>query len=103
MGGQMEAMQERFKASAKASGGHMSLEDVMEASGGTLSKAVGRQYMQQDKWAEAKRMAQLHPERVKLHRAGEAKALLRHKKSVPKAVAADSEAGKFGLVPGRDY
>lgn len=105
--GQMEAMQERFKASAKASGGHMSLEDVMEASGGELGKAVGRQYIQQDKWAKAKRMALLHPEQVKLHRAGEAKALLRHKvaaKKSSKAAAADeAEAGKFGLVPGRDY
>merc|ERR1719409_268020 len=32
--GQLEAMQEQAKARAEASGGHMSLEDVMEASGG---------------------------------------------------------------------
>jgi len=63
--GQLEAMQEQAKA--RASGGHMSLEDVMIGAGGSFKKAVARQKKQENKWEAARRMALIHPEKVKLH------------------------------------
>lgn len=65
--GQLEAIQEQAKARAKAQNGHMSLEDVMVAAGGATAKAVARQYKQENKWETARRMALVHPEKVKLH------------------------------------